>query len=130
MDGNDELVILVVEDDQVIQGMIEEALVEGGYEVAIAASGEEATSLIAGNHRAYRALVTDINLLGKIDGWEVARRAREVRLDFPIIYMSGKDADDWASKGVPSSIMLTKPFAPAQIVTAVSQLLNTGTATT
>jgi hypothetical protein len=41
--------------------------------------------------------------------------------------MSGKDAADWASKGVPNSIMLAKPFAPAQLVTAVSQLLNTGT---
>jgi hypothetical protein len=28
---------------------------------------------------------------------------------------------------VPNSILLTKPFAPAQIVTAVAQLLNTGT---
>jgi hypothetical protein len=34
-----------------------------------------------------------------------------------------------ASKGVPNRIMLAKPFAPAQLVTvtAVSQLLNTGT---
>jgi hypothetical protein len=43
--------------------------------------------------------------------------------------MTGDSADEWASKGVPSSILLTKPFAPAQLVTAVSQLLNTGTAT-
>jgi hypothetical protein len=28
--------------------------------------------------------------------------------------------------GVPSSIMLAKPFAPAQLVTAVAQLLNGG----
>jgi hypothetical protein len=38
--------------------------------------------------------------------------------------MSGKDFEDWASKGVPNSIMLSKPFAPAQLITAVSQLLN------
>jgi hypothetical protein len=44
--------------------------------------------------------------------------------------MSGASADDWASKGVPNSIMLSKPFAPAQLVTAVSNLLNTGTPTT
>ena len=31
------------------------------------------------------------------------------------------------SKGVPNSIMLAKPFAPAQLVTAVAQLLNGGT---
>ena len=76
----------------------------------------------------YRALVTDINLApGKLDGWDVARHAREIDSNFPVIYMSGKDADDWASKGVPNSIMLTKPFAPAQLVTALSHLLNTGT---
>jgi hypothetical protein len=38
--------------------------------------------------------------------------------------MTGAAADQWASHGVPNSILLTKPFAPAQLVTAVSQLLN------
>jgi hypothetical protein len=38
--------------------------------------------------------------------------------------MSGDSSDDWGSKGVPNSIMLEKPFAPAQLVIAVSQLLN------
>ena len=38
-------------------------------------------------------------------------------------------ADDWAFKGLPDSIMLAKPFAPVQLVTAVAQLLNGGPAT-
>ena len=75
----------------------------------------------------YRALVTDIGLRRQIDGWEVAQQAREIDPAFPIVYMSGAHAEDWASKGVPNSIMLAKPFAPAQLVTAVSQLLNAGT---
>jgi len=75
----------------------------------------------------YRALVTDINLRDSMDGWEVAKRAREIDPEFPVVYMSGAHAEDWASKGVPNSIMLAKPFAPAQLVTAVSQLLNAGT---
>jgi DNA-binding response OmpR family regulator len=33
--------ILVVEDDQLIQGVIEEALTDGGFETTIASSGEE-----------------------------------------------------------------------------------------
>jgi hypothetical protein len=41
--------------------------------------------------------------------------------------MTGAAAEQWASHGVPNSILLTKPFAPAQLVTALSQLLNTGT---
>ena len=124
------LVILVIEDDQSIQGIIEEALTDGGFEPAIAASGEEAVTLLKGGQTDYRALVTDINLRGRIDGWEVAKHAREIDPAFPIIYMTGAAADQWASHGVPNSILLTKPFAPAQLVTAISQLLNTRTTTT
>jgi DNA-binding response OmpR family regulator len=121
-------VILVVEDDHLIQGVVEETLADGGFEVVIASSGENAVELLAAADGKYRALVTDVNLgRDKMDGWEIARHAREIDPAFPVIYMSGDSAGDWSSKGVPNSVMLGKPFAPAQLVTAVSQLLNTGT---
>ena len=119
-------VILVVEDDHLIQSIVEESLTDGGFEIVIASSGQDALDLLDASEGKYRALVTDINLgPSKVDGWDVARHAREIDPVFPVVYMSGKDADEWASKGVPNSIMLAKPFAPAQLVTAVSQLLNT-----
>jgi DNA-binding response OmpR family regulator len=126
----DLIVILVVEDEHLIQSMVEEALADGGFEAAIAASGEEAVTLLTGSKGKYRALVADIDLGGKMDGWEVAKHAREIDPEFPVVYMSGDSAGDWAANGVPNSIMLKKPFAPAQLVTAVSQLLNTGAPTT
>jgi DNA-binding response OmpR family regulator len=120
-----QLLILVVEDDEDVQNLVEDCLSEGGFEAVIASSGENAVELIDAAEGKYRALVTDINLSpGGLDGWHVARHAREIAPNFPVVYMSGNDADDWASKGVPNSIMLSKPFAPAQLVTAVSQLLN------
>ena len=122
--------ILVAEDDQLVQGTVEEALTEAGFESAIAASGEEAITLLKGKNAPYRALVTDINLRGKISGWEIARVAREIDPAFPVVYMTGAAADEWASQGVPNSILLTKPFAPAQLVTAVSQLLNSASPST
>jgi DNA-binding response OmpR family regulator len=118
--------ILVVEDDPIIQNLIEAALGEGGFEVDVASTGEEALTLLSAGKKIYRALVTDINLFGRLDGWEVGRRAREIDPNYPVVYTSGDKAGDWASKGVPNSIMLSKPFAPAQLVTAVSQLLNSG----
>jgi DNA-binding response OmpR family regulator len=118
-------VILVVEDDHLVQSVVEECLADGGFEIVIASSGENAVELLDASEGRYRALVTDINLgPGKVDGWDVARHAREKDPDFPVVYMSGKEAADWASKGVPNSVMLAKPFAPAQLVTAVAQLLN------
>ena len=127
---DDLLVVLVVEDDAPLQTIVEEALTDGGFEPAIAASGEEAVTLLMGIKGKYRALVTDVQLRGVMDGWEVAKRAREIDPEFPIVYMTGGHAAEWPSHGVPNSILLTKPFAPAQLVTAVSQLLNAGKPTT
>ena len=93
-------------------------------------SGEEAVTLLKGSKGNYRALVADIRLRGRMDGWEVAKHAREIDPEFPIIYMTGINGDEWGSRGVPNSILMTKPFAPAQLVTALSRLLNSGTATT
>jgi len=126
----DLLVILVVEDDPWMQRIVEAVLIGGGFEPTVACSGEEAVTLLKANKSSYRALVTDIDLeRGKMDGWEVARRAREIDPAFPIIYMTAASADKWAANGVPNSTLLTKPFAPAQLVTAVSQLVIGGTPT-
>jgi DNA-binding response OmpR family regulator len=120
-------IILVVEDDPLIQGVVEETLTDGGFEIVIVSSAENAIDLLDVQKVKYRAVVTDINLgHDKMEGWDVARRAREIDAKIPVVYMTGASADDWASNGVPNSILLTKPFAPAQLLTAVSQLLNEG----
>ena len=121
--------ILIVEDEYLLQGVVEEALTDGGFASDILSSGEEALTLFKGGLKNYKALVTDVSLKGRMSGWEVARQIREIDPAFPIIYISGAARDQWASQGVPNSILIEKPFAPAQLVTAVSNLLNTGTST-
>jgi DNA-binding response OmpR family regulator len=119
-------VILVVEDEDAVQALIEDALADGGFAAEILASGEEALTLFTGGQKNYAALVTDVNLKGRMSGWDVARQIREATPGCPVIYTTGAAADEWASQGVPNSILLQKPFAPAQLVTAISNLLNTG----
>ena len=121
----DPVVVLVVEDDPLIQVVVEDTLRDGGFEPKLVQSGEEAVKLLEGN-ASYRAIVLDINLKGTTNGWEVARIARESNPTLPVVYMSGGSAGQWASRGVPNSILLPKPFAPAQLVAAISQLLNAG----
>jgi DNA-binding response OmpR family regulator len=99
-------------------------LIDGGFEPAIMASGEEALSLLQTHADKYRALVVDIHLRGKLDGWEVARRARIVHPECAVIYITAANGHEWALQGVPNSILVAKPFAPAQLVTAVSSLLS------
>jgi DNA-binding response OmpR family regulator len=116
-------VILLVEDEDLLREMLEETLMEAGYGVVSAASGEEAADLLSGTS-VTRALVTDINLgRARMDGWALARLAREHDPSCGILYVSGDSAHRWASNGVPRSKLLPKPFAPAQLVQALSDLL-------
>ena len=120
---DDSLAILVVDDDLSIQSVVEEALGEGGFQPAVVSSGEEALALLSANK--YGALVIDISFGNdRIRGWDVARRARAISPELPIIYITGGGGHDWAIQGVPNSILLTKPFAPAQLIVAASTLLN------
>jgi DNA-binding response OmpR family regulator len=122
------ILVFIVEDEQPIRDLLEEALEDGGFAVATAAAGEDAIQMLEAPETEYRALVTDVNLSpGKLTGWDVAKRARELQPTLPVVYITGTDANDWASNGVPNSVLVAKPFAPAQIVTAISQLLNQGT---
>jgi DNA-binding response OmpR family regulator len=117
-------IILVIEDEYPVQGLVEEWLAEGGFGADILSSGEEALTLFKSGLKNYCALVTDVSLKGRLSGWDIARRIREINPVFPVVYMTGAASDEWASQGVPNSILLSKPFAPAQLVTAVAQLLN------
>ena len=119
-------IILVVEDEEPLQEIVHDALKEGGFDVTTVASGREAVTMIESGVVKYSALVADVNLSGPMKGWEIARLVRQIDPAFPVVYMTGAAANEWASEGVPNSILLTKPFAPAQLVTAVSQLLNSG----
>lgn len=119
-------IILVIEDDRDLQMMVEDALRDGGYEPAIAGSGEEALTLLKAFRTKYSALVTDIRLLGRLDGWWVARGAREIDPSFPVLYITGGGGDEWPTRGVPDSVLLNKPFSPDELVAAVAKLLKNG----
>jgi len=119
-------IILVIEDDRDLQMMVEDALRDGGYEPAIAGSGEEALTLLKAFRTKYSALVTDIRLLGRLDGWRVARGAREIDPSFPVLYITGGGGDEWPTRGVPDSVLLNKPFSPDELVAAVAKLLKNG----
>ena len=93
------VLIFVVEDEHLVRELLEHALVENGFAVENAESGEEAIRLLDASGADYRALVTDVNLApGKLTGWDVAKRGREINPDLPVVYMAGGEAQDWASK--------------------------------
>nr|ABN47070.1 hypothetical protein [Sinorhizobium meliloti SM11] len=117
--------IMLVEDEGLLLFEFEEALTEAGFNVVACSSGTRAVEYLRSAEGAAEGVVTDIRLPDRaLDGWEVARIAREIDPKVAVVYISGHGAVEWPSRGVPNSIVLEKPFAIAQLITAISQLLN------
>ncbi len=115
---------MLVEDDHLVLLVAQEALETGGYAVVVAATAAEAISALNDRSAQLAGLITDIRLGIGADGWEIARHARELLADLPIIYVTGDSAADWPVHGVPNSVLVQKPYAPAQLVTAISALIT------
>jgi CheY-like chemotaxis protein len=116
--------ILLAEDEALIQALLEDALEERGFSVVTADDGAAALSILDDKHPLITGLISDIRLSDGPDGWAVARHARELRPDLPVVYITGDSAADLALNGVPKSVLVQKPFVAAQVITAISTLLN------
>jgi CheY-like chemotaxis protein len=121
--GMQNVLVLIVEDAALIQLEIETALQEAGFNTDAAATGKAAIAKLEAVQE-IRGLVTDVNLGNAISGWDVARRARQLAPDLPVVYATSVSMAEWSVNGVPNSVLIAKPYVPAQIITALSQLLN------
>ena len=115
--------LLLVEDEPLIRTALAAALEDGGYSLVEAENGAAAIETIDGSE-SLAGVVTDIRLGAGPDGWAVATRARELNPTVAIIYVSADSSADWSAHGVPGSVMISKPFAAAQIVVALANLAN------
>ena len=128
-DTNKAHLLLVVEDDEALHGVLDVGLSDHGFELIVAKDGSQALAELEAGAVRFKALVTDVRLGEGPTGWDVAHRARELVPNLPVVYVSGDSSQEWAAHGVPESIMLQKPFVIAQLVTAVTTLMNQATTT-
>ena len=80
--------------------------------------------IVEGRFAELAGLITDFRLADGPSGWELAMRARELKPEIAIVYATGDSAHEWSAHGVPKSVVVQKPYASAQIVTAISTLLT------
>jgi DNA-binding response OmpR family regulator len=113
--------ILFVEDDLLLSFSACEFIRDRGIRVVEASDAMSAIELIE-KHGYISGLVSDIDLgLGQ-DGFEVARRARAVYPDLPVVFVSGAAATRHELEGVEGSIFINKPYHPRQITDAIVAL--------
>lgn len=115
--------VLIVEDDPANLTFFEIAFEWEGFQVASARSAGEALNILGSGFPPVTALVCDIKLGTGLDGWEIARCAREITPDLPIVYVTGDSAHEWGDQGVPNSRLLQKPFKSGELVDVIKELL-------
>ena len=94
--------VLVVDDEPLVLEVIGALLEELGCEVMTVSSATEALGKLA-EHSEIEILITDINMPG-MDGYELAERARRMRVGLEVLLISGHASED---HGFP---LIRKPF--------------------
>jgi CheY-like chemotaxis protein len=111
-------VVLIVEDEMLVRMMIADALTDHGYRVLEAGDADEGLALLRGER--VDALLTDIRLPGRMDGWRLAEEARTLHPRLAVIYATGYSSE--APRAVPDSVVLMKPYLPSAVVQSIERL--------
>ena len=118
-------IVLVVEDEPPVLGIIARTLSEGGYGTVQARHGQEAWEYLQRPAHQVDLLLTDV-VMPHMTGTELAARAVASHPGLPIVLMSGYTTEDLAQRGLELSHghLLTKPFDPPTLLRLVNQLLS------
>ncbi|MER2264384.1 response regulator [Methylobacterium oxalidis] len=90
---NDRPVILLVEDEALTIMDLGDVLENGGYDTVQCASAERALSILQARPDIC-GLVTDVELSGRTNGFDLANSVAEARPHLPIVIVSGRAAPD------------------------------------
>ena len=115
--------ILFVDDEEIIRHSTGANLRRLGYDVVTCSSGEEALGLFGENPNRFDVIVTD-QTMPKLTGTELARGAREIRDDIPIILCTGytEGLDEEQALAIGMSGFLMKPFHPLEIANLIDRI--------
>ncbi|WP_448949954.1 response regulator [Labrys neptuniae] len=121
----DRTTILVVEDETVIQLLVVDILSELGFATLEARDADSAVPLLRGAQR-IDLLITDIGLPG-MNGWELARLAREARPALKVLFLTGYEAAERQELAMDEGQdVIVKPFETGQFEAKVRSMLPVG----
>lgn len=120
--------ILLVEDDQVLAGLLKQTLTSQHYLVDEVMNGQ--TGLELAVSFSYDLILLDV-MLPKLDGITVCRQIRQNRKMTPILLMTNQDSHTHKITGLDAGAddYLVKPFDLDELLARVRALLRRGTTT-
>ena len=127
--------VLVVDDEPSVAEYVATVLREVGFETRLAADGASALAELDADAGGvgggapgaeapprFDLLVTDVAMPGGIDGWALARAAREKQPELRVLYMSGRMPA--AAVDPRREEFIRKPFGAAELLGCVFEILT------
>jgi len=117
--------ILVVEDNEAVGDSIRRMLEARRYAANVVLDGEAGLDHLV--TRSYDVAVVDVGL-PKMDGFALARAAREAGVQTPILMLTARDAveDRVAGLGCGADDYLVKPFVEEEFIARIGAMLRRG----
>lgn len=119
--------ILLVEDDEIIAMLIEDALTSVGHEVVIRGDGQAAWELLQGGDSAFDTILSDRNM-PRMDGMVLLRKLKETPglREIPVVMETSETHPASIQEGIDQGAhyYLTKPFKPDVLVAIVNAAIE------
>jgi signal transduction histidine kinase len=117
--------VLLVEDENEVRKLIDQALKLSGYKVFAARSGHEALQFCESHREKIDLLVTDV-IMPKMNGRQLAEQAISFQANLKVLYISGYTDKILDGQGVlgPRAAFLQKPISPRALALKVREVLD------
>ena len=124
LSGNE--TILLAEDEEMVRDLAITVLTEAGYHVFATSDGREALTTFTAHADAVDLVLLDV-VMPHMSGLEVYRAIKAQRPHIPILFSSGYSHDILgdAPEVLKKHQLLTKPYRPSELLTAIKTILNT-----
>jgi DNA-binding response OmpR family regulator len=115
--------ILIVEDDELMSGALEDQLKFDGYEIDLAADGDEGLKKIEDN--IYDLILLDV-MLPKKSGFDVCREIRDKKIKTPLLMLTakGEEIDKVLGLELGADDYITKPFSLRELQARIKAALR------
>lgn len=117
--------VLVVDDEEAVLNVGQQALERAGHEVFVASSGQQAIELFRQRHADIGLVVLDMTM-PRLSGEETYRALKEINPDVRIVVSSGFSKADAAFRFGPDAVegFLQKPYRARDLVALVNSLFR------
>lgn len=115
--------ILLTEDDQNLGNLLQSYLTMKGYEVDLFTDGKKGLEGFTAGR--YIIGIIDV-MMPEMDGFELVRRIKKLKSDFPVIYLTARNQKDDIIEGFVTGAddYLTKPFSMEELLYRIEAVLR------